>query len=33
MKASILTFSQTGNTLKAGASIAKGLRSGGFEVD
>lgn len=33
MKASILTFSQTGNTLKAGVSIAKGLWSGGFEVD
>ena len=33
MKASILIFSQTGNTLKAGVSIVKGLRSGGFEVD
>ena len=33
MKASILIFSQTGNTLKTGGSIAKGLRSGGFEVD
>jgi ferredoxin len=33
MKASILTFSQTGNTLKVGASIAKGLQDSGLEVD
>ncbi len=33
MKASILIFSQTGNTLKAGNSIVKGLVSAGFEVD
>jgi len=33
MKVSILTFSQTGNTLKAGSSIVKGLESGGFEID
>jgi len=33
MKASILTFSQTGNTHKVGVSIAKGLRDVGFEVD
>lgn len=33
MKASILTFSQTGNTLKVGNSIADGLRKGGFNVD
>lgn len=33
MKASILTFSQTGNTLKTGVSIKKGLQSSGFEVD
>ncbi|MCP4116060.1 MAG: hypothetical protein GY737_11770 [Desulfobacteraceae bacterium] len=33
MKASILTFSQTGNTLKTGKSIANGLRNSGVEVD
>jgi flavodoxin len=33
MKASILTFSQTGNTLKAGISISDGLQDKGFEVD
>ncbi len=33
MKASILTVSQTGNTLKVGNSIADGLRIGGFNVD
>lgn len=33
MKSSILTFSQTGNTLKAGNSIAKGLERAGFKVD
>lgn len=33
MRANILTFSQTGNTIKAGISIAKGLERGGFEVD
>lgn len=33
MKASILTFSQTGNTRKVGNSIADGLRNGGFDVD
>lgn len=33
MKVSILTFSQTGNTYKAGFSIAIGLQSAGFEVD
>jgi len=33
MKASILIFSQTGNTLKVGASISKGLKTFGAEVD
>lgn len=33
MKASILTFSQTGNTLKVGNSISHGLRDRGFDVD
>jgi flavodoxin/Fe-S-cluster-containing hydrogenase component 2 len=33
MKASLLTFSQTGNTLKVGTSIAGGLQKSGFEVD
>ncbi len=33
MKAGILTFSQTGNTLKIGNCIATGLRENGFEVD
>ena len=33
MKISILTFSQTGNTLKVGASIAKGLQYKGFEIE
>lgn len=33
MKASILTFSQTGNTLKTGKSIANGLKDRGVEVD
>jgi menaquinone-dependent protoporphyrinogen IX oxidase len=33
MKGSILTFSQTGNTLKVGASIARGLKTFGAEVD
>jgi len=33
MKASILTFSQTGNTSKTGISVAKGLETGGFEVE
>lgn len=33
MKASILTFSQTGNTRKVGESIADGLRRGGLVVD
>ncbi len=33
MKASVLTFSQTGNTLKAGTFIVKGLQNSGFEVD
>jgi ferredoxin len=33
MKASILIFSQTGNTLKVGASIAKGIASYGAEVE
>ncbi len=32
MKASILTFSQTGNTLKAGISIGNGLQDSGVEV-
>ncbi|MCG8563655.1 MAG: hypothetical protein MI747_01080, partial [Desulfobacterales bacterium] len=32
MKASILTFSQTGNTLKAGISIGTGLMDNGFDV-
>ncbi len=32
MKASILTFSQTGNTLKTGISIGKGLQDNGVEV-
>ena len=30
MKASILSFRQTGNTLKAGISIGNGLQSGWF---
>ncbi|MBU1343031.1 MAG: EFR1 family ferrodoxin [Proteobacteria bacterium] len=33
MKASMMTFSQTGNTLKVGDSIKSGLRDYGFEVD
>ncbi len=33
MKSSILTFSQTGNTLKAGLSIAKGLADNGIKND
>lgn len=33
MKASLLTFSQTGNTLKVGNSIADGLRDKGLGVD
>ena len=33
MKASILTFSQTGNTLKVGTSIGHGLQEAGFKVD
>jgi len=33
MKVSMLTFSQTGNTLKVGNSIAEGMRNNGFEVD
>jgi len=33
MKESILTFSQTGNTLKGENSIANGLRDSGFDVD
>lgn len=33
MKASILTFSQTGNTLKVGRSIVNGLKESGVEVD
>ncbi len=33
MKASILTFSQTGNTHKVGAAIAKGLETSGVEVE
>ncbi len=33
MKASILTFSQTGNTLKVGTSIANGLRDNEVDVD
>lgn len=33
MKASILIFSQTGNTLKVGASISKGLEICGVEID
>jgi ferredoxin/flavodoxin len=33
MRASILTFSQTGNTLKTGKSIATGLENSGVEVD
>lgn len=32
MKADILTFSQTGNTLKAGTSIGNGLQAGGLDV-
>lgn len=32
MQASILIFSQTGNTLKVGTSIAKGLEASGVEV-
>jgi len=33
MKASILIFSQTGNTLKVGASVSKGLEICGVEID
>lgn len=33
MKASMLIFSQTGNTLKAGKAIAGGLQSGGISVE
>ncbi len=33
MKASILTLSQTGNTLKTGISITNGLQDSGLEVD
>lgn len=33
MKASILIFSQTGNTLKVSSSISKGLETCGVEVD
>ncbi len=33
MKASIMTFSQTGNTLKVGTSIGHGLQNEGFEIE
>ncbi len=33
MKASIMTFSQTGNTLRVGHSIANGLQGSGVDVD
>lgn len=33
MKASLMTFTQTGNTLKVGQAISRGLQQRGFEID
>lgn len=33
MKASLMTFSQNGNTLKVGHSIGQGLKTEGFEIE